>query len=194
MVTRSQLLADGARGAAGLAFGGSLAAYAAEPAAAADTEADLALVRLALSAEVLADAFYARASGSAAFSEGEQQALRAARFTEQRHYGVLVQSIGPGAPAPGDFAIDFPEGTFASRARTAALGVVLEKALVGAYLGAIDAFSSAELRARAARIVASEGMHLGFLSGLERGAPIGDPFPRALDIEGAANALAPFFG
>ena len=194
--SRAQLLAGGLRGGVTLVAGGTVLAAAApalggpvEP-----PEEDLATVRLAASAELLAEAFYNRALNANAFEQEERSYLVAARANEREHYESLAGVLGDGAPLANDFQFTFPANAFKSRAAIAKTGVNLETAFVGAYLGAVASLQTAEYRAVAGQIGASEAMHLSALTELRGGSPVGPAFPAALNIEQATDALAPYLG
>jgi hypothetical protein len=127
---------------------------------------DLALARLAVGAEILAAEFYTEAIASKQFAGDELKYLKRALFNEQEHL-IAVSQILSGAgetPATGDdFTVTFPKGTFASRGSIAKLGIGLETAFLGTYLGAVDAYAPNDLKTTAARIAASEAQHLSVL-------------------------------
>ena len=60
-------------------------------------------------------------------------------------------------------------GTFASAKSIAATGVALETAFVGAYLGAVEALTSNDLKAVAGQIGANEAQHLTTFKRLDGG-------------------------
>lgn len=194
-ISRAQFLARGARGGVALVAGGAVLALAA-PAVAEDTpgEGDLAIVRLAASAELLAEAFYNGCINATTFGPDERDYLVAARRNEREHYATLAEVLGTGAPVAVDFQFAFPPKAFATRRSAAKLGAGLESAFVGTYLGAVSALQSPELRSVAAQIAASEAQHLSVLAGVAGRSPIGPAFPAALDVEQASGALDPFFG
>ncbi len=198
-LSRAQLLAGGVKGGFALVAGGSLLAFA-EPARAgaeqpaAPPEEDLALIRLAASAELLAREFYTRAIASGHFDHEERGYLGAARGNETAHYNALKDVLGATAPVADDFQFTLPGKSFGSKAACVQLGISLETAFVGAYLGAVNALQTATLRTVAGQIAASEAMHLSVFSDLANGHPVGAPFPAALDIEQATDALAAYLG
>lgn len=198
-LSRAQLLAGGVKSGVALVAGGSLLAFA-RPARA-DTEQpagppeeDLALIRLAASAELLAREFYSKAIASRQFSREERSYLGAARANETAHYSALKDVLGVTAPVAEDFQFSLPSKSFDTRRGCVQLGIALETAFVGAYLGAVNALQTPALRGVAGQIAASEAMHLSVFSDLASGHPIGGPFPAALDIEQATDALAPYLG
>lgn len=200
-LSRGELLSRSARLGAGLLAGGALAAFAARPALAEDppvdegpSEEDLAVVRLAAAAELLAIDFYTRAIASKKLSGDERGYMIKARGNEREHYTALAGVLGDGAPVADDFQFTFPPGTFKSRSKIASVGVTLETAFLGAYLGGVKGLTDDNLKAVASQIGASEAQHLSVLSALKDGRPVGPAFPVALDVEQASDALDPFLG
>ncbi len=192
-LTRSQLLA---RGGLAVATAGGLSALFA-PAAGAGVEEDLASVRLCSAAEVVGISFYTQGLDSDLFKGVERKSLKRALFNEGEHLAALNQTLSKAgdtatAAGYGDLEISFPDGTFTKRETFAEVGVLLENLHVGAYLGAVEAMGSADIRAALSRIAVCEGEHLSAVSSLAGFSPVGNSFPAPLDIEQASEALSPF--
>jgi hypothetical protein len=194
-MTRAELVSLGLRGGVGILAGTAVLA-AASPALAGEQldEGDLATVRLAASAELLAIDFYTRAIASNRLDRQGRTYLREARGNEQDHYAALAAVLGDTAPVSDDFAFVYAKKTFASSLSIAKTAVTLEMSFVGAYLGAVSSLLSGALRVVAAQIAASEARHLSLASQLSSGTPIGPSFPKGLDIQQATDALAAFLG
>jgi rubrerythrin len=165
--------------------------------AAADTipDGDLAYARLLVGVELLASDFYARALAAKRFGKDESTYLKRALVNEQEHYRMLsgILTTGGQTPAsPADFDFSYPKRMFASKASIAKLGVRLETAFLGAYLGAVDGLQTNTLRQPMARIAASEAEHLSLFRRLSGGDPVGVAFPRPLTIEQASDVLDSF--
>ena len=195
-LSRAQLLSRGAKGGAALLVTGSIAG-ALTGSAAADTipDADLAYARLLVAAELLASDFYGQAIASKKVSGDALKYMKRAFFNEQEHYQSMAQILSAAGQAPAvaeDFDFAYPNGTFASLASIAKLGVTLETALVGAYLGAVDGLEANALKQPVARIAASEAQHLSVLRRLIGRDPIGVSFPSPLTIDEASDALDAF--
>jgi demethoxyubiquinone hydroxylase (CLK1/Coq7/Cat5 family) len=196
-LSRAQFLRFGVGGGAALVAGGAvlgLAAPAGARVAQEPTEEDLATVRLAASAELLAQAFYTGALGSKKLSEAESGYLQRALANEKEHYDALAKVLGETAPVADDFEFAFPEDVFSRRGRMLRFGTVLETVFVGIYAGAAGSLTDAGLRTVAAQIAASESQHLSVLRGLRGASPVGRAFPQTFDIEQASAVLDPFFG
>jgi hypothetical protein len=199
-LSRAQFVARGLKGGVALVAGGAVLAAAAPALGGEDAEPggppeeDLAIVRLAASAELLAEAFYTRAIDRRKLVKERRSYLVAARRNEREHYTALAAVLGAASPLADDFQFAFAAGTFETVPATAKVGVTLETALVGAYVGAVAALQTADYRNLASQIAASEAMHLSVLSEIWNGAAIGPAFPAGLSVEQATDALAPFLG
>jgi hypothetical protein len=183
------------RQALGAAFGaaGALALPArAARAATPPTEADLAIYRLALGTELVGIAFYSRAKASPLFPAGRRRDFARALANEQQHLialsGLLARA-GQTVPTADDFDIALPARAFASRLRLAQLGIELESAFLGAYLGAAATLSDPATAAVAARLAASQARHLALHWEIADQRPIGPAFPVPLDLEQVSAVL-----
>ncbi len=195
-LSRGRLLSRGAEGSFAVLLAGSAAgATAAEAAADTLSDADLAYARLLVATELLAADFYTRAITSKQFRADELKSLQRARFNEQEHYRAvarILSGVGQVPAVASDFDVSYPNGSFASRASIGKLGVKLETAFLGAYLGAVDALETNALKQPLARIAASEAQHLSIFTGFTGGDPIGVSFPSPLTIDEASDALDAF--
>jgi hypothetical protein len=195
-LSRAQLFSRGAKGGASILVAGSVTGLLAGPAAA-DTipDADLAYARLLVAAELLASDFYGQAIASKRFGGDALKYLKRANFNEQEHYQAMAGILSGAGQTPAvadDFDFVYPKGSFASRASIAKLGVTLETAFLGAYLGAVDGLQTSALKQPAARIAASEAQHLSVFTLHSGGDPVGISFPGSLTIDEASNALDAF--
>jgi hypothetical protein len=188
--TRATFLARGAKGGLALVAGGSLLALAEGTAlGAATSDADIA--KLAATAELLAIDFYSKAISSKRLSGAELAYLHAARDNERAHYKALAGVLGKTAPKNLRFA--YPRNAFASARSIGSLGQALETAFVGAYLGAVTALKSNDLKGIAATIGANESRHLSVLSNIAAGTIVAAPsFPKSLTAAQATAAVKPF--
>jgi hypothetical protein len=188
--TRGQFLANGAKGGLALVAGGSVLGLAQGTAlGAATTDADIA--KLAATAELLAIDFYTRAIESKSLNGDELSYLVGARENEQAHYAALRGVLADATPKGLKFK--YPSGAFASRHAIGALGEALETAFVGAYMGAVTALRSNELKGVAAEIGACESRHLSVLTNIAAGAIVPAPaLPKVLTAAQATKAVTPF--
>ena len=194
-LSRGQLFSGGAKGAA-LLLAGSFAGSVVDSASA-DTipDNDLAYARLLVGAELLALDFYARAIASKRFNGGALGSLKRARLNEREHYDKvsgILEGAGQIPAVASDFDFSYPKGAFVSKSSIARLGVTLEVAFMGAYLGAVDGLQTNALKQSVAQIAANEAEHLSFFMRLSGRSPIGSSLPTPLTIDQASNTLDVF--
>ncbi len=188
--TRAAFLSRGAKGGLALVAGGSLLAVTSGPALGA-TSADSDIAKLAATAELLAIDFYTRAIASRKFKNDELAYMGAALGNEKAHYKALAGVLG--AAAPKGLKFKFPNGAFASAKAIGTLGQALETAFVGAYMGAVTALKSNDLKGVAAQIGANESRHLSVLTNIAAGSIVAAPaLPKVLTAAQATRAVTPF--
>jgi hypothetical protein len=188
--TRAAFLSRGAKGGLALVAGGSLLAVAEGTALGAPT-ADTDIAKLAATAELLAIDFYKKAIASKKFSGDELGYMAAALGNEQAHYKALAGVLGSAAPKGLKFK--YPSGAFASAKSIGGLGQALETAFVGAYMGAVTALKSNELKGVAAQIGANESRHLSVLTNIAAGRLVPAPaLPKVFTAAQATAAVTPF--
>ena len=188
--TRAQFISRGGKGGLALVAGGSLLALADGTAlGAVSTDADIA--KLAATAELLAIDFYTQAISSKQLKGDELSYLVGAKGNETAHYNALKGV--PGAATPTGLKFVYPAGSFGSRKSIGMLGTALETAFVGAYMGAVTALKSNELKGIAAEIGACESRHLSVLTNIGAGAIVPAPdLPKVLTAAQATAAVKPF--
>lgn len=188
--TRADFLSRGAKGGLALVAGGSVLALTNGPAFGSVT-ADTDIAKLAATAELLAINFYTRSIRSGKLKGAESAYLAAALQNEKDHYKALADVLGRAAPKGLKFK--FPAGTFSSARSIGRTGQALETAFVGAYLGAVKALKSNDLKGVAAQIGNNESRHLAILSNIAAGTIVSGPsFPKALTAAQATKAVTPF--
>lgn len=188
--TRAAFLSRGAKGGLALVAGGSVLAMTNGPAFG-SISADTDIAKLAATAELLAIDFYTRSIRSRKLKGAEAAYLAAALQNEKDHYRALAGVLGRAAPKGLKFK--FPNGTFSSARSIGRTGQALETAFVGAYLGAVKALRSNDLKAVAAQIGNNESRHLAILSNIAAGTIVSGPsFPKALTAAQATRAVSPF--
>jgi Ferritin-like domain len=189
--TRAAFLARGARGGLALVAGGALLGLA-EGTALAAPSADTDIAKLAATAELLAIDFYKRGIASKRLSGDELAYLGSALGNEQAHYQALAGVLGRSAPK--NLRFRYPNGSFVSARAIGRLGMALETAFVGAYMGAVTALKSNELKGVAAQIGSNESRHLAILSNIAAGGTIqpAPALPKVLTAAQATNAVRPF--
>ena len=188
--TRAAFLSRGAKGGLALVAGGSLLAVASGPALGAGN-ADSDIAKLAATAELLAIDFYRKAIASKKFKGDELAYMAAALGNEQAHYKALAGVLGNAAPKGLKFK--YPRGAFASAKSIGGLGQALETAFVGAYMGAVTALKSNDLKGVAAQIGANESRHLSVLTNIAAGRIVPAPaLPQVFSAAQATKAVTPF--
>ena len=196
-VSRGQLISRGAKGGVALLLTGSFSGSLVDSAVAADTvpDDDLAYARLLVGAELLALDFYTRAIASKRLRGDALGSLQRARLNERAHYDKMSEILSGAGQTPAvasDFDFSYPKGSFASKSSIARLGVRLEAAFMGAYLGAVEGLQTNALKQPVAQIAANEAEHLSVFMRLSGRSPIGIALPRPLTIDEASNALDVF--
>ncbi len=175
---------------------GSLTGSLAHSAAAdAIPEDDLAYARLLVGMELLALDFYTRAIVTRHFGADASKYLKRALLNEKEHLRAASGILRGASQTPAlaaDFDFLYPKGSFGSKASITKLGVRLETAFLGAYLGAVDGLGTDALKQPMARIAASEAQHLSVFTRLAGRGPIGISFPKPVTIDEASNTLDAF--
>jgi hypothetical protein len=189
--TRAQFLRQAGGGGLALIAGGSLLGLAQGTAFAATSSGDVAIAKLAATAELLAIDFYTKALASKQLKGSEASYLGAALGNEQAHYAALKGVLGSATPSGLKFK--YPSGAFASRHSIGALGEALETAFVGAYMGAVTSLQSDMLKSVAAEIGACESRHLSVMSNIAANMIVPAPnLPEVLTAAQATKAVTPF--
>ena len=189
--TRAQFLRQAGGGGLALIAGSSLLGLAQGTALASTSSGDVAIAKLAATAELLAIDFYTKALAAKKLKSDELSYLGAALGNEQAHYAALKSVLG--AAAPSGLKFKYPAGAFASRHSIGALGEALETAFVGAYMGAVTALKSNTLKGVAAEIGACESRHLSVMSNIAANMIVPSPnLPQVLTAAQATKAVTPF--
>lgn len=191
-LSRARFLNRGAVGGLTLVgASGILAAAVGADTARGATNQDVAIAKVAATAELLAIDFYGKCISSGVFGGRRERYLRGARENEVDHYQALANLIGPDAPK--NLSFSYPAGTFANRTNAARTGIALETAFIGAYLGAVGALSTDDLKTTAATIGANEQGHFIVFTDILTGLPVGPSFPGPpLTADQAVAALSGF--
>ena len=193
VTTRAQFLRSAGGTGLALVAGGSVLGIAQGSALAATSSGDVAIAKLAATAELLAIDFYTRAIASKQLKADELSYLAGALGNEHAHYAALKGVLG--SATPKGLMFSYPSGSFASRHSVGTLGQALETAFVGAYMGAVTALRSNALKGVAAEIGACESRHLSVLTNIASNMIIPAPnLPKVLTAAEATKALAPFTG
>ena len=141
------------------------------------TEDDLAFANFGAATELLLENFYARA-------------LHAKLLAHPKVVSELLADAGDVAPDPADFEFDWPSRTFRSEERMVETGVGVLRALRGVYQTAAATASEPTCRVLYVSLAASVSQQIVGLGG----AGSAEPFPVALDIETASDAIERYLG
>jgi hypothetical protein len=160
------------------------------------TEDDLAFANFGVSAEYLVRDCYAKAlkadlvdrPGASVLRRGHRAAAQHARALSD-----LLVGAGDVAPLEEDFDFDWPARTFRSERAMVATGLGVLRALLGAYQTAVASVEVPSYRVLYASLAASVGQQFGALAALERSVGA-EPFPVALELEAASDALEEYLG
>ena len=188
-LTRSALLSRALVAGGAIATGGFVAAHLAR---AADSDEDLAWVRLGVNLEFLKTVFSTRARRTGFFTGADAGSLERGQDADQAHLDKFVETLtsqGRTSIDGNDLDVVFPKTAFNSRDNVAALGSRLAILGVRSYLGASAGVASPTLRILFAQVATNEGEQMSFFQGL-RGHAIGPAFPYGYDIARAADELA----
>jgi hypothetical protein len=161
--------------------------------ASAATEDDLAYANFGTSTEFLVHDFYARALEAKLVSGSKAAALKRGRAAAGQHAKALsdlLTNAGDVAPLPEDFEFAWPPSTFKSEKAMVATGRGVLHPLLGVYQTAAATASDPAYRVLYASLAASVSQQLVALAG----AAASEPFPTAMELEAASDALEAYLG
>ena len=189
-VSRKSFLLLGTAGVATAAAGALGPAVAlAAPQPPAPQGDDLGFLAFGAVAEGASRAFYRQAQvAPGLFDAAERRRLAQARRTKREHLIRLSAAMGPDAVGSGDFEVDLPKSSFATRDKALDLGASLEELLVGVYLNGAAYAADPGTRLLVARLLTVDGQLLGSLRAMA-GKPVGEGLPNPLSTEQAGAAL-----
>ena len=145
------------------------------------TKSDITVLQTGYIAETLAVTIYGAILktyyAKLKLDPGNRSYFVAAYEDEKAHLAAWKKALGP-KNTPTGFTLNVPGKYVASKDALARTGTTLEQAFVATYLGAIDEFSSAELKSAAGAVAANEATHYSFFDAILPG----------------ANAVLPAFG
>ena len=189
-LSRKGFLALGASGVATAAVGalGPPAAFAA-PQPPAPQGDDLGFLAFGAVAEGASRVFYRTALATPElFDAGERRRLTQALKAKREHIIRLSTAMGPDAVAPGDYEVDLPKSSFATRDKALALGAGLEQLLVGVYLNGAGYAADPGTRLLIARLLTVDGQLMALLDAMA-GKAVGAGLPSPMTTEDAGAAL-----
>lgn len=189
-LSRKGFLALGASGVATAAAGalGPAAALAA-PQPPAPQGDDLGFLAFGSVGEGASRVFYRQALATPRlFDAGERRRLTQALKAKREHIIRLSTAMGPDAVGPGDFEVDLPKSSFATRDKALVLGVSLEELLVGVYLSGAGYAADPGTRLLIARLLTVDGQLLASLHAMA-GKAVGQGLPNPMSTDDAGAAL-----
>jgi len=181
----------GSLGVGALALGGSWVATGS-----AATENELAFANFGASTEFLVKDFYTRALETKVVSAAQTATLKRGRSAAGQHVKALadlLRGAGDVAPAPEDFDFQWPAGTFRSEKEIVATGTGVLRPLLGAYQTAASSVSNLAYSVLYASLAASVSQQLATIAA-RAGQNAIEPFPPAMDLEAASDALEAYLG
>jgi hypothetical protein len=150
---------------------------------------DVGFLTFGVVAERTALSFYKKAlTTPKLFTAADRRRLTSARAAKRDHVNKLNAALGADAVGAADYQVDFPKSAWASRSSAVALGIELEKLIVGVYVYGAGATADPGSRLLIARLLTVDGQLLGALREMV-GKPIADGMPNPLDTEAAGDAL-----
>ncbi len=204
-VNRGQFLRNAAKGGIVLATsGGVLASVEGVALASGPTSSDITTLQAAYTAESLAVVVYsAILQNFHAFTHPKlknKDYFHAALKNEMDHKAFLANALGSKTPTGLKFHI--PAAVTKTGQSLLNTGVALETAFVEAYLGAVETFSSTELKVVAAKVAANEATHFSFFDAAAGKGPKANlgghgvlpSLPSTATIPATVKKLKPFLG
>ncbi len=189
-LTRGGFLRLGATGVAtaagGMLVGGTALAAPQPPAPQGD---DVGFLTFGVVAERTALSYYKKAlTTPKLFDAADRRRLLSARAAKRDHVNKLNAALGTDAVGAADYQVDFPKSAWGTRDSAVALGIELEKLLVGVFVYGAGYTLDPGSRLLIARLLTVDGQLLGSLREMV-GKPIADGMPNPLDTEAAGDAL-----
>jgi hypothetical protein len=145
---------------------------------------------------VLLKDYYTKALEAKLLPKAGLAAAKRGRAAAGHHARALSDALvgaGDVAPVAEDFEFVSPAKTFQTPQSTVTTGVAVLRALLGAYQSASAVVSDPSYRILYASLAASVGQQIGALEALS-GRPGAEPFPVAMDLEAASDALEAYLG
>jgi len=192
-VSRGQFIRNAAKGSVVLVgAGGVLATMDGVAFAKGTTKSDITILQTGYIAETLAVTIYEAIVKTyyAKFKLGNKDYFTHALANEKAHRAAWKTALGS-RHTPKGFKLTVPAKYVSSRHALLKTGVTLEEAFVSTYLGAVEKFSSVDLKEAAAGVAANEATHYSFLDAAYGGHAVLPAFgPKPISAAKAASTLA----
>ena len=140
-----------------------------------------------MAAELTSQRWYQEALQVKGLGRSVRSTLSAASNAKGAHIRRINDVLRDGAVQRADFAVDFPKGSFDTRARALGLGHELEGLLVSTYLYGTSYAQDSSSRLLVGHLQIFDGQLLAWLRSLARVSPI-PGLPNPIDTE-AGGAL-----
>ena len=140
------------------------------------TDDELAYANFGQATEFLLKDFYTTATAAKIASGAGARSLARGAFNANEHataLSKLLTDAGQTAAVEDDFEFAWPAKAFATADSTAATGLTITQALLGTYISAAGAISSASYRTLYASMAANVAQQVGALSALKGGRIVG---------------------
>jgi hypothetical protein len=189
--SRGQFIRNAAKGSVVLVGAGGVLASMDGVAFAKTTNSDITILQTGYIAETLAVQVYSAIVNElvAKFKLPSKDYFVAALQNEKDHQAAWKKALGS-KNTPTGFKLTVPSKYIASKSALLKTGVALEEAFVSTYLGAVEKFSSVELKESAAGVAANEATHYSFLDAFAGGHAVLPSFgPKPITAKQAASTL-----
>jgi hypothetical protein len=164
--------------------------------ASAATDDDLAFAYFGVSAELLLAEFYAKAIRAGVVTGSELAAIKRGRKAALQHAKALsdlLTGAGGTPPDPADFEFVWPKDAFTDPKATVETGLSILRSAAGAYQSGAAAATEQTYRVLYVSLAASAAQQIGALAAIARRQGV-EPFPAAIELEAASNALENYLG
>jgi len=164
--------------------------------AAAATDDDFAFAYFGLSAEYLLADFYGKAIEAKKIDREHLNTLKTGRTYARQHAKSLTDLLvggGTDAPTAQDFDFQWPKAVFTDGAKTLETGETILGTLQGVYQTAAATSTEPTFRVLFASLASASAQQVGLLRAIA-GRPEAEPFPVALDLEAASDAIDSYLG
>lgn len=196
-LNRSQFIRNAGKGTLALVAGGTVLASmdgVAFAKTSSVTKSDITTLQTGFIAETLAVDVYS-AIVTTYYSKlkldpGNLNYFQAALADEKAHLAAWKAALGP-KNTPTGFKLTVPAKYVASKSALVSTLTAVEEAFVATYMGAVESFSSNDLKVIAAGVAANEATHYSFLDAiLPKGTAVLPAFgPKAITAATAAKTL-----
>lgn len=154
---------------------------------------DLEILNYALTLEYLEAEFYTRGLQAGILHGRAHELVSPIRDHEEEHVRAVTQTVKDlgGKPAAKP-KIQFPAGTFSSKAKFLATASAFEELGVTAYHGQVPRIDDADILKAAASIAGVESRHAAIVADLMGGNPFPSPFEKHMSMDQVLKTAGQF--